>query len=150
MGLKGRYIGDGYPLCSDLPKHHFLKKGAKYHLMGYSTTTELGIVDPSRWTDDSTQIRFAPDPSGHLYRALCDPDEWGSCHFPPVVTLPDNIECTGDECEQEMDSIRTVKVFENVFYEYIQPACVYQAFYPNPQKIKQRFGNKYMCADPRI
>ena len=28
------YIGDGFPLCSDLPSKHFLKKNAKYRLLG--------------------------------------------------------------------------------------------------------------------
>ena len=28
------YIGDGYPLCSDLPDKHFLKRKATYRLLG--------------------------------------------------------------------------------------------------------------------
>lgn len=148
MGLYGQHVGDGYPLCRDLPKHHYLKKGAKYRLMGYSPQVELGIIDPDRWADSSNQVRFEADPSGQLYQALCDPDTNGDCRFPAVVNLEENLQCAGDECNTEMDSIRNVKVFDEVFYEYIQPACVYQPFYANPRKVKSRYSNSFMCADP--
>jgi len=32
--LENGYIGDGYPLCVDLPDKEFLRKGAKYRLLG--------------------------------------------------------------------------------------------------------------------
>ena len=34
--VDGNWIGDRYPLCVDLPKHHFLKLGAKYEFRGGS------------------------------------------------------------------------------------------------------------------
>eukprot|EP00418_Pyrodinium_bahamense_P033580 CAMPEP_0179154944 /NCGR_PEP_ID=MMETSP0796-20121207/75443_1 /TAXON_ID=73915 /ORGANISM="Pyrodinium bahamense, Strain pbaha01" /LENGTH=107 /DNA_ID=CAMNT_0020856375 /DNA_START=42 /DNA_END=362 /DNA_ORIENTATION=+ len=34
--LNGNYLGDGYPLCSDLPKRAFLAKGARFDFVGYS------------------------------------------------------------------------------------------------------------------
>jgi hypothetical protein len=33
-GLDGTFIGDRYILCEDLPSASFLKKGAKYCLLG--------------------------------------------------------------------------------------------------------------------
>ena len=32
--LGGGYLGDGYPLCTDLPRQHFLKPGARFTLTG--------------------------------------------------------------------------------------------------------------------
>ena len=120
MGLGGRYIGDGYPLCSDLPKQHFLKKGAKYRLLGYSRSPELGFIDPAAWADSATQKRFAAEPTGALYQKLCNPDTTGACRFAPIVTLTSNIACAGAECTDIMGSIHTVMVKDNVYYEYIQ------------------------------
>jgi hypothetical protein len=48
MGLDRKYIGDGYPLCSDLPSQHFLAKGAKYVLLG-STPRMENQGSPSSW-----------------------------------------------------------------------------------------------------
>ena len=41
MGLDTTYVGDGYPLCSDLPWGHFLNKGATYRLLGGQPSPEL-------------------------------------------------------------------------------------------------------------
>mmetsp|Transcript_662 Transcript_662/g.1594 ORF Transcript_662/g.1594 Transcript_662/m.1594 type:complete len:2342 (-) Transcript_662:143-7168(-) len=154
MGLNGKYIGDGYPLCADLPIHDFLKKGAKYILLGYTPQAELGIKDPNRWASEEGQERFAAAEDGSLYDILCQPTnetDPTSCSFPPTVVLTENIDCTGDECL--VDHIRTVNVREKVYYEYVRPACVHEAFFPEPKKIKMRswstYKNKYMCADPR-
>ena len=32
--LDGGYLGDGYPLCSDLSPRSFLSKGARYNFVG--------------------------------------------------------------------------------------------------------------------
>merc|ERR1719352_17033 len=34
--LDSNYLGDGYPLCSDLPPQSFLSKNVKYAFLGYS------------------------------------------------------------------------------------------------------------------
>ena len=64
MGLNGRYIGDGFPLCADLPKHHFLKRGAKYVLLGYNPQPELQEDDPVNWLKSSRTVRFEADRHG--------------------------------------------------------------------------------------
>jgi hypothetical protein len=39
--LYGGYIGDGFPLCVDLPPKHFLRRGATYRLLGSKASPEL-------------------------------------------------------------------------------------------------------------
>lgn len=46
IDLKEGYIGDGYPLCADLPSKHFLKKGALYRAIGNSNRPELTPETP--------------------------------------------------------------------------------------------------------
>ena len=153
MGLNGRYIGDGFPLCADLPKYHFLRRGAKYVLLGYNPQPELQEADPDNWLTSSSTVRFEADPSGGLHSALCGAASSGisaACTYPPVVELTKNLGCRGKECYAS--TLRVVKV-NNVMYEYVQRPCVHQAFLENPQKIKKKTtpkkGTQYMCADPR-
>merc|ERR1711920_30938 len=57
MGLNGQYIGDKYPLCSDSPNHKFLKKGAKYVLLGFSSNSEHQD-NPKEWSKDPNAVRI--------------------------------------------------------------------------------------------
>ena len=72
MDLHGGYIGDTYPLCVDLPKKHFLKKHAKYRLLGGSTLP-LQHNDPPRYDGDPEVARMFLDPESELYSKLCKP-----------------------------------------------------------------------------
>ena len=36
LGMNNRYVGDGFPLCKDLPDRNFLKKGATFRFLGSS------------------------------------------------------------------------------------------------------------------
>ena len=151
MGLGKQYVGDGYPLCADMPQQHFLKRGAKYILLGYSPSTDLQ-GDPSDWDDDKSAIRFVADPAGELNSILCAADENSKCWYPPVVTLSEDLNCLGNECE--VDTIHVVQVQGGVFYEYVRLPCVHQTFFANAQKVKKRYqvssgSTAYMCADPR-
>ncbi|KAL3778845.1 hypothetical protein ACHAWO_009701 [Cyclotella atomus] len=67
-GLEGTFIGDGYILCEDLPSASFLKKGAKYCLLG--APDEL-IKDPSYFSQDNLYniTRAELGPSSALYRS---------------------------------------------------------------------------------
>ncbi|KAL7561162.1 hypothetical protein ACA910_011983 [Epithemia clementina (nom. ined.)] len=148
MGLNQEYIGDGYPLCADLPKYHFLKKGAKYILLGSNPMPELQPDNP--W--DEQAIRFKAEPLGQLHITLCGSSDSSSCTYPGVVILPQTLNCVGVECD--VDTIRVVQVHGGIYYEYVPPPCVYHSFVENPRKIKRRKrGNgegvdAYMCADP--
>ena len=72
IDLMGGYIGDQYPLCIDLPKYHFLKKSAKYRLLGGSSLP-LAHEDPPRSDGDPEVKRMRLDPESGLYSKLCNP-----------------------------------------------------------------------------
>ena len=95
LGLNSKYIGDGYPLCSDLPHQHFLKKGARYRILGAKANPDF--------TDEGSNKRG----TGHLLNPelstlaslLCNKAEDGECNPQNIVILPKDIECHGSECE---------------------------------------------------
>ncbi|KAL7542381.1 hypothetical protein ACHAXR_012259 [Thalassiosira sp. AJA248-18] len=68
----GGYLGDQYPLCSDLPKHHFLKKNAKFRLLGGSSLP-LSHDDPKSFEGDPEVYRLTLGPDSPLQNALCNP-----------------------------------------------------------------------------
>ena len=143
MGLNSKYIGDGWPLCSDLPQQHFLKKGATFRLLGSRPTPELHN-DPSAWTASD---RPSLEASSQLYDRLCN-KSLDVCNFRAKVVLDEDItSCTGFECNVE--TLRVFKV-EDVFYEYVRPPCVHQAFYNDAKLIKTIADDRdIMCGDPR-
>ena len=71
MNLYDRYLGDGVPLCVDLPPRTFLRAGARYRLLS-SPTPELQH-DPTSWKGNPHAQRFALAPESPLYAALCAP-----------------------------------------------------------------------------
>ena len=59
--LQGGYLGDGYPLCADLPAGYFLRRGAHYKYKGPSSGQGASY--------DRNDLRLTPDPtSSALYR----------------------------------------------------------------------------------
>ena len=97
MNLLRGYIGDGYPLCVDVPSQSYLKKGAKYHFLGSSSLPEL-MTDPVEFRTDSTVQKFVLDEESALAELLCNNGGSGDCQFQQIVSLPSDLECTGDEC----------------------------------------------------
>jgi uncharacterized protein (DUF1800 family)/uncharacterized protein (DUF1501 family) len=130
--LDGNYLGDGYPLCSDVPSGAFLAKGARYEFLG---RTFAGEEEPLVLEDNSL-----------LYAALCSLSS-GFCAFKPVTVLDDAIKCTGKECN--MDTVEVVKVGDN-FFEYVLPTCVHMFFYNGQEVVKgdNTFGWNRKCANP--
>jgi len=128
--LNGGYIGDGYPLCENLPEKAFLKLGAKYRLLGTSPKPELLVENPV-WSSlpDLKRLQLEEGASG-LHEVLCSVKNGGSCTFPAVVKLEKNLECptalNAPECI--VDTVSVVQI-EDVFYEYIRQPCVEFAFY---------------------
>lgn len=143
MGLNRVYVGDGYPLCADLPSQHFLKQGATYRLLGPKAKPRL-LNDPESWTESETIKRLSLDENSNLYQALCE-SSGGACFYPGKVVLQSNVECTGVECE--IDEPRIVEV-SGIYYEYAHLPCVEQAFYNNPVMMSNQDGSVY-CADRR-
>ena len=46
INLRGGYIGDRVPLCTDLPPQSFLRKGAKFRYLGGSATPVTNTEPP--------------------------------------------------------------------------------------------------------
>jgi hypothetical protein len=119
MDLDGNFIGDTYPLCDDLPSKQFLRKGAKYRLLGSSTFTQLHY-HRIQITNNIKALHLSP--SSNLYTELCNANDTGGCDFRAEVTLVSNVgDCDGDECF--VDELRLVQVQSNppVYYEYVRP-----------------------------
>ena len=154
--LYGGYLGDGYPLCVDLPERTFLRVGAKYRLLGSSPVPELIRDDPS-WVEAEVVNRLQVQPGSGLYDRLCASGGGGSCTFPSVVVLESNLShCDNntstsaaamEECNVE--TIRVVQI-ENLFYEYIRVPCVQLAFYNDGRRAKYFKGQGGVCANPRL
>ena len=126
----------------------FLRKGAKYRLLGASNMPELMEDDPAFKTDPDTK-KFALHQSSQLKAELCNPDSDGTCQFANSVTLETNLKCVADECNA--DTLRVIEVIPGIHYEYIRPACVEQVFYANAMKVinKQRWDDS-SCANPLL
>jgi len=148
MGLDRKYVGDHAPLCIDLPEKHFLKRGATYRLLGRTASPELQVADPTTWETLADVKRLVLQATGKLFSKLCRSTNPSSCRFDAKVVLDENIACTGEECT--VDTLRTVEVANGIFYEYVRPPCVYQAFINDARTVVRRRDVKMLtCADPR-
>lgn len=160
--LQGGYIGDGYPLCADLPDRDFLRKGATYLALGSRSSPEQQH-DPDSWEGDSNILRLGLDPSSPLYAKLCAPDAGGTCTFPTKVVLDENLAYDSTAAhaldEYNVDTLRTVQVQSGsapVYYEYLRPPCVNQNFFNDGRKVVagtiggDAVVHDAMCADPRV
>lgn len=136
--LYGGYIGDGYPLCHDLPDKAYLQTGAKFLLLGSSPIASKTFDDEEL----AGAMQFPLSQGSGLYKKLCGASS-GSCAYPGVVTLDAEVSCP--ECAS-IDKVRVLKVAD-MFYEYISTPCVDQPFYAGGMKINRRSTyNKPMCA----
>jgi hypothetical protein len=128
----GSWIGERYPLCSDLPNNSFLKIGAEYHLRGGSSIPISQSVYEA-WDGDARIKRFVLSPTSSLYQKLCNADANGDCQYANTVVIDENLPCEGKECR--VDSLVVVQVSPGVFYEFIRQPCVHAAFYNNAKKV---------------
>ena len=156
--VSGGWIGDRYPLCVDLPKHHFLKIGASFRLLGGSSEPRFQYNNPN-WEGDEGIRRFVLEKGSSLYQKLCNPNGAGVCQLTNTVTLDENIPCFNRECR--IDTLAVVQVAPGTFYEYIRKPCVQMSFYNGAKKVFSGAGpylhdldtRQYthsMCADPRL
>ena len=149
--LLGGYIGDRYPLCTDIPEKHFLTQGATYRLIG-SSKNPLLHTQRDEWFKRGYSIRTLElSPSTELYGKLCN-DDGGGCNFAPVVTLDANISCNADDPECSVDDLRLVKVGSNpdIHYEYVRAACVEHTFYLNSKTVQHNNPRVAMCANANL
>jgi hypothetical protein len=150
MGLNRKYIGDGVPLCTDMPAKHFLKKGATYRLLGRSPAPLL-MSDPKEWLTDklTKRMKLLPNGVNSLHYKLCGSRSASTCTQKPTIVLNANLGCFNTECS--VDTVRVVEVGTGIYYEYVPMPCVYQAFYQNAKMIvRSREWWDLTCADPRI
>ena len=147
-GLDKLYIGDKLPLCVDMPTRAFLRVGAKYRLLGGSSTPRLQ-EDPASWDKDDSIFRMILNPFGNsaLREELCHPVN-GECTYPSIIELPSNLVCHEMECK--VDTVRVVQVAQGVFYEYVRQACVQLAFYEGAKKVFSGNDSFNMCANPKM
>lgn len=144
LGLQGKDIGDGLPLCSDLPDRHFLRSGATYILLG-SIPSSKYHNELSEWSQDINVVRTKLDSEKSLlYGKLCNSQN-GKCQYAPKVVLDTNLNCVGIECE--IQAPRLVEVEPGVYYEYVRVPCTQQAFFSDGQVLKEKLY--YSCGDPR-
>ena len=148
LDLHDAYLGDQYPLCADLPKRHFLSKGARWSYLGSSPTprlqpetmhsttqTALNALGAD-WVNQVPRVKPSSATSA-LYSSLCDaPSGNSECRFRSEITLPSTLACdtnvlpghqSTSECS--IDTVSVVDIFDpignrTVFYEYVRPPCV--------------------------
>jgi hypothetical protein len=126
----------------------FLRRGAKYRLLGASSSPEL-MEDDSNFKTDSTVKMFVLGPSSQLKAKLCNKGLNGTCQFANSVTLESNLPCFAQECDA--DTLRVVEVSSGIYYEYVRPACVEQVFYTNAKKVinRERWADS-SCVNPLL
>ena len=148
LDLNKNFIGDGYPLCIDLPSKHFLRIGATYRLMGSAVESEM--LHEYTGTNYDLIKRFQLDSNSNLYGQLCNYNQSsGACDFRPLVTLDENLDCYGQECD--IDNLTVLIVSGDIKYEYVRPACVDFAFH-DPSELKKvvdRSGSA-MCLHSKV
>jgi len=145
--LDGKFIGDRYPLCYDLPDRPFLRKGAKYRLLGGSSQPKWQ-EDDSEWSGDESVKRVELSQSSELYAKLCN-SNGSTCQYSATVTLDTNLACDGTECN--IDTIRVVQVEPGVFFEFLRQPCVQHAFYEGGKRVFGGWNNYItMCAHPKM
>jgi hypothetical protein len=147
MGLNEWYIGDGLPLCSDLPDKHFLKTGASYRLLGSYSKPDL-LVEPDSWDGDVDVERLSLSTDSDLYQVLCNAaTSGGPCNYRSKVELLSDLTCDGTECT--IQAPRTFEVGNGIFYEYTRIPCANQAYFNDGQMLKPR-GWAFSCGDTRM
>ena len=146
MGLNRQYIGDGLPLCEDLPDQHFLKQGATYRLLGASSGPNL-INEPESWARENKGNRLRLDGTSALLEAICGQLAQGDqCRWEAVVVLDKDLQCSGVECE--IEAPRVVQVADDVFYEYTRVPCSQLSFYDGQAILP--YGGALSCENPSI
>ena len=141
MGLHSDYIGDGYPLCVDLPPRGFLRRGARYRLLGY-TDTPIWTNQPGMAMQEPG--RFTLETASSLYAVLANVSS-------ADIVLEAPLACHGAECRVETLDVINVTLADGrtVFYEYIRPPCVHFAFYDGGKVVHEHMmEDEQLCAEP--
>ncbi|CAK9003037.1 STI1-like protein, partial [Durusdinium trenchii] len=131
--LDKNYLGDGLPLCSELPKRSFLMQGARYEFL-------------QSYSENSLQI----DASSALYKALCG-SESGVCAFKPLVLLEQDLACSGNECNSTWPHVVEL-TGQGALYEYVPPPCMHFYFFEGRIATgggdRRFWESRRVCANP--
>lgn len=141
LGINNTFVGDGYPLCSDIPVKHFLKKGATYIILGAKSNPDL-VNEPEWWHGSADPKRVSIVGS-----ALADALSSGK----NKIVLTEDVSCTGIECQ--IFEPRTVEVEPGLWYEYVRPKCVNHVFYNDPKSMYNLRPNEFkqiQCGNPDL
>ena len=164
LNLYGGFLGDAYPLCSELPSRVFLRRGARFSYLGSSA---LPTQQRARTSEGAGRL-LTLDASSALHETLCNAWQAGGsseCRFRTSIELDANLPCSGVECE--IDEVVIVQVkspggVRVVHYEFLRPPCVELAFSATPkQRLKKgrtcppgsadcATRYTYGCADPKL
>jgi len=145
--LYAGYIGDGYPLCIDFPNKMFLRKGAKYNLLGSRSLPKL-MSDPAAFASDGSIKKFELDENSLLRNYLYHDN---INNLPISITLNENLSCTGRECDVETVRVVQISNSPDIFYEYVQQPCVQNAFYNHGKKVMGYHRNYHVtCANSKL
>ena len=127
-----------------------MKKGAKYRILGAKANPDFAS---EAWSGGASPKRASLDfVSSNLTSIICNKNEVGVCNPQNIVILPTDIECFGIECE--IEEPRTIEIAEGLWYEYIRPPCVNQAFYNNGKSVYRLSGKdgfkQILCGNPSL
>jgi cullin-associated NEDD8-dissociated protein 1 len=144
--LDSGYLGDGYPLCQDLPPKGFLAKGARYQNTGASSVEGSALDGSANWA--VLRGRFTPSKTSALHRYLCRRDATtGRCAFDiDEIELDQDLVCEGVECSVEF--LRVVKIVDGDatrYFTYVPPPCVRLAVFKG---VRTEYGDTSQCANP--
>eukprot|EP00937_MAST-01D_sp_MAST-1D-sp2_P000967 g967.t1 len=155
----GGFIGDQYPLCTDLPARTHMRKGARYRYIGGPEPEKQPGVDSIATTTRNLRLK----PASKLFKALCNAPiasvaEEPHCHLKSEVVLSDDLPCgiesvaPGEATECSVDAPRVVALpgvgatspdgRMDVYYEYIRPPCTHLAVLADDQAalLTSRWG----------
>lgn len=112
--LQGHFLGDGRPLCEDLPTNGFLAAGAQFEYVGGRTGSDVLTL-----RNDSA-----------LGQVLCG-GSTASCEPSFRRTLTETVACVGDECGASLVVEVNVGGFH---FLYLRPVCV-QLFFEDGDTV---------------
>ena len=137
LGLDKKHVGDQYMMCADMPSKAFLRKGAKYRLLGNNQVSQ--IQHPQR-DGEGNVLTNVLKASSELYGQLCQFNGY-ECQFRSIVHLDQNIDCgSQDDGLCSMDIVHIVQV-SDVYYEYERPACINFPFFGEGKKVLKRLDD---------
>mmetsp|Transcript_38999 Transcript_38999/g.90762 ORF Transcript_38999/g.90762 Transcript_38999/m.90762 type:complete len:1475 (-) Transcript_38999:89-4513(-) len=136
--IDGAYVGDGLPLCHELPQKHFLQAGAKYRILGSLSTPEY-VYEKSHWISLGGTTRMILNQThSELFNELNNFIGLNGTNF----FLTQDVVCHGAECQ--IDALRQVNV-NGTYFEYIRPPCVNFPFFDESRVIKKRHPFYWVC-----